>query len=86
MPRRDPRHVSPTENANEVIRHLVAAAECMLLPTTERKAAATIHAAMALLKIAQSDPNMTALDLTLKILGDVKDGTHEVPTAEHPAG
>jgi hypothetical protein len=62
------RHESPTDKANEVIRHLVAAAEAMMTPTTERKAVAMIHTMLALVKIAQTDPQLRAFDLVMREL------------------
>ncbi len=56
------------------IGHLVRAADQLSLATPERKAAAMLYAGMALLAIAESDPEERSLDLAVGVLKRIREG------------
>lgn len=55
------------------IGHLVRAADQLSLATPERKATAMLYAGMALLAIAESDPEERSLELAVGVLRRIRE-------------
>lgn len=58
----------------QVVHHLVAAAEAMLCPDSDRRAAALIYTARALMLIAEGDPNEIAHVKAVAAIRDLRRG------------
>lgn len=59
------------------IGHLVRAADQLSLTTPECKAAAMLYAGMALLAIAESDPEERSLELAVGVLKRIRKGEED---------
>lgn len=79
-----------TRRAAEAIRHaehecqqlLIEAAFLMAFPSLERKALALVKMALAMLRLAESDPSEVSMDLAVKkIRSSVRPSSHETVTA-----
>ena len=61
----------------QAIGHLGRAADQLSLATPERKATAMLYAGLALLAIAESDPEERSLDLAVGVLKRIKEDEDE---------
>lgn len=53
---------------------LIQALECLILPTDEHKAAAILLIGLAVVRLAESDPDLRAHDLAVETVKNLKHG------------